>query len=313
VAENLTSHRPGLAVTLKLAAIFLFVLLGALVKATADEVPPGQAVFFRSAFAIPVILVWLILRGQLRQGLITKRPGFHFWRGIMGTTAMGLTFTGLGLLPLPEVTAIGFATPIFTVILAAILLGERIRMIRVTAVLIGLVGVVIMLWPRLSGAESLQEGATLGALLILGATMLRSVVQIHVRRMVETEHTAAIVFYFSLTATFLALLTAPFGWVLPSPRAAGFLIAAGLIGGVAQIMITSAYRFGGASLLAPYEYASMIFAVIIGYVWFGETPTLVMLGGAALVIGGGVLVIWRERQLGVERPKSRAVSDPKAG
>lgn len=313
MAENLTSHRPGLAVTLKLAAIFLFVLLGALVKATADEVPPGQAVFFRSAFAIPVILVWLILRGQLRQGLITKRPGFHFWRGIMGTTAMGLTFTGLGLLPLPEVTAIGFATPIFTVILAAILLGERIRMIRVTAVLIGLVGVVIMLWPRLSGAESLQEGATLGALLILGATMLRSVVQIHVRRMVETEHTAAIVFYFSLTATFLALLTAPFGWVLPSPRAAGFLIAAGLIGGVAQIMITSAYRFGGASLLAPYEYASMIFAVIIGYVWFGETPTLVMLGGAALVIGGGVLVIWRERQLGVERPKSRAVSDPKAG
>ncbi len=313
MAENLTSHRPGLAVTLKLAAIFLFVLLGALVKATADEVPPGQAVFFRSAFAIPVILVWLVLRGQLRQGLITMRPGFHFWRGIMGTTAMGLTFTGLGLLPLPEVTAIGFATPIFTVILAAILLGERIRMIRVTAVLIGLVGVVIMLWPRLSGAESLQEGATLGALLILFATMLRSVVQIHVRRMVETEHTAAIVFYFSLTATFLALLTVPFGWVPPSPHAAGFLISAGLIGGVAQIMITSAYRFGGASLLAPYEYASMIFAVIIGYVWFGETPTLVMLGGAALVIGGGVLVIWRERQLGVERPKSRAVSDPKAG
>lgn len=313
MAENLTSHRPGLAVTLKLAAIFLFVLLGALVKATADEVPPGQAVFFRSAFAIPVILVWLILRRQLRQGLITQRPGFHFWRGIMGTTAMGLTFTGLGLLPLPEVTAIGFATPIFTVILAAILLGERIRMIRVTAVLIGLVGVVIMLWPRLSGSASLQEGATLGALLILAATMLRSVVQIHVRRMVETEHTAAIVFYFSLTATFLALLTAPFGWVLPSPRAAGFLIMAGLIGGVAQILITSAYRFGGASLLAPYEYASMIFAVVIGYVWFGETPTLVMLGGAALVIGGGVLVIWRERQLGVERPKSRAVSDPKAG
>ena len=301
-----------MAVALKLAAIFLFVLLGAMVKATADEVPPGQAVFFRSAFAIPVILVWLAMRGQLAQGLVTKRPFYHFWRGVLGTTAMGLTFTGLGLLPLPEVTAIGFATPIFTVILAAIFLGERIRLVRVSAVLMGLVGVVIMLWPRLSGAEGLQDGAALGALLILAATMMRSMIQIHLRRMVETEHTAAIVFYFSLTASVLALLTAPFGWVVPSPVAAGLLIGAGLIGGGAQILITSAYRFAGVSLLAPFEYASMIFAVVIGYVWFGDVPTLVMMGGAALVMAGGALVIWRERQLGMERPKTRSVTDPKA-
>ncbi|TNF60647.1 MAG: DMT family transporter [Rhodobacteraceae bacterium] len=313
MAQNLTSHRPGLAVSLKLAAIFLFVVLGALVKATADEVPPGQAVFFRAAFAIPVILVWLALRGQLRQGLITTRPGYHVIRGIMGTTAMGLTFTGLGLLPLPEVTAIGFATPLFTVILAALLLGERIRLIRVSAVLIGLVGVTIMLWPRLSGTGDLQDGAAMGALFILGATVLRSFVQIHVRRMVETEHTAAIVFYFSLTAAGLSLVTVPFGWVMPSAQALGLLVCAGILGGLGQILITSAYRFGGASLLAPYEYASMIFAVVIGYVWFGETPTLVMLAGAGLVIAGGGLVIWRERQLGMERAKTRAVSDPKAG
>ena len=232
---------------------------------------------------------------------------------MLGATAMGLTFTGLGLLPLPEVTAIGFAAPIFTVILAAILLGERIRMIRVTAVAMGLVGVTIMLWPRLSDTTSLQEGATLGALIILIATFMRSLVQIHVRRMVETEHTAAIVFYFSLTATILSALTAPFGWVMPDINVVLLLALAGFLGGTAQILVTSSYRFGSASMLAPYDYSSMIFAVLIGYVWFNELPTLVMLLGASLVITGGAVVIWRERQLGLDRAKTRAVADPKSG
>lgn len=312
MVKNLTSHRPGLGIALKLAAIFLFVTMAGIIKSTSETVPPGQAVFFRSTFAIPVILAWLISRGQLRDGLITRKPWSHFFRGMVGTTAMGLSFFGLGLLPLPEVTAIGFATPIFTVMLAAIMLRERIRMIRVSAVLIGLVGVTIMLWPRLSTSGDFQDGATIGAIAILIATMMRSLVQIHVRRMVETEQTAAIVFYFSLTAAVLSLLTAPFGWVVPDIGTAALLIGAGIMGGVAQILITSAYRFGTASMLAPYDYSSMIFAVVIGYVWFGELPTLVMLAGAALVIAGGAVVIWRERQLGMDRSKSRAVSDTKS-
>lgn len=313
MAKNLTSHRPGLAIGLKLAAIFLFVTMAGIVKSTSDTVPPGQAVFFRSAFAIPVILAWLTTRNELRQGLITRKPAYHVLRGMLGTTAMGLSFFGLGLLPLPEVTAIGFAAPIFTVVLAAVMLGERIRMIRVTAVLIGLLGVMIMLWPRLNGSGELQDGATLGAVAILVATLMRSLVQIHVRRMVETEHTAAIVFYFSLTAATLSLLTLPFGWVVPNMQTALLLISAGVMGGVAQILITSAYRYGSASMLAPYDYSSMIFAVVIGYVWFSELPTLVMLTGAALVIAAGAVVIWRERQLGMDRSKSRAVADPKSG
>ena len=312
MAKNLTSHRPGLAIGLKLSAIFLFVAMAAVIKATSDTIPPGQAVFFRSSFAIPVILIWLISRSELRQGLVTRKPGFHVVRGVIGVGAMGLGFTGLGLLPLPEVTAIGFATPIFTVILAALFLGERIRMIRVTAVALGLIGVTIMLWPRLGGAGSLQDGATLGAIAILISTLLRSVVQIHVRRMVETEHTAAIVFYFSLTAAALSLLSAPFGWVMPDLKTLGLLVAAGVMGGTAQILITSAYRFAGASMLAPYDYASMLYAVVIGYIWFGELPTLIMLAGASLVIAAGAVVLWRERQLGMDRSKSRAVSDTKS-
>ncbi len=308
---NLTSHRPGLAVLLKLSAIFLFTVMSAIIKATSDDVPPGEAVFFRSFFAIPVILVWLTLRGQLRNGLLTRNPMGHVWRGLLGTTGMGLTFAGLGLLPLPEVTAIGYATPIFTLILAALMLGESIRLIRISAVVLGLIGVLIMLWPRLGGG-TVQDGATLGAMLVLGATLTRALVQIHIRQLVQTENTAAIVFYFSVTASLISLLTLPFGWEMPSAETAALLVLAGLIGGVAQILVTSSYRFGPASMLAPYDYASMIFAILIGYVWFSELPTVVMLTGAALVIAGNILVIWREHQLGLERAKARSVTDPKS-
>lgn len=311
MANSLTSHRPVLAVLLKVTAIALFTMLSGIIKATSEQVPAGEAVFFRSFFAIPVIVIWLMMRGELRQGLITRKPMFHVWRGLVGTSAMGMTFMGLALLPLPEVTAIGYATPIFVLILAALFLGETIRLVRISAVAIGLLGVLIMIWPRLG--SGLGDGAMLGVLLVVGATVARGFVQIYIRRMVQSEHTAAIVFYFSLTASGLALLTAPFGWVMPDPRALALLVGAGLVGGVAQILVTSSYRFAPASMLAPYDYASMIFAIIIGYIWFEEWPTLVMLAGAALVIAGNVLVIWREHQLGLQRGKAKPMIDPKGG
>ncbi|UWQ58448.1 DMT family transporter [Leisingera caerulea] len=311
MAKSLTSHRPVLAVLLKVTAIALFTALSGIIKATSETVPAGEAVFFRSFFAIPVIVAWLIARGELRHGLITKKPMFHVWRGLVGTSAMGMTFMGLALLPLPEVTAIGYATPIFTLILAALFLGETIRMVRISAVAIGLLGVLVMIWPRLG--SDLEDGAILGVLLVVGATVARGFVQIHIRRMVQSEHTAAIVFYFSLTASGLALLTAPFGWVMPDAQTAALLVSAGLVGGVAQILVTSSYRFAPASMLAPYDYASMIFAIIIGYIWFDEWPTLVMLAGAALVIAGNVLVIWREHRLGLRRGTAKPLIDPKGG
>lgn len=311
MAVDPASTRPGLAVALKVMAVFLFTIMAAMIKSTSDAVPPGQQVFFRSCFAIPVILIWLAQRGELRNGLVTRNPMGHFWRGLFGTCGMGFTFAGLGLLPLPEVTAIGFGTPIFTVLLAALLLGERIKLIRITAVAMGLLGVLIILSPRLLNQPSLQDGATLGAIFILVATLMRSLVQIHIRRLVQSEHTAAVVFYFSATASIISLFTIPFGWVTPSWGVIGILISAGLIGGVAQILVTSSYRFGNVSMLAPFDYASMLFAIVIGFVWFDELPTAVMLIGAALVMAAGGLVLWRERQLGLQRRRARQVTDPK--
>ncbi len=310
MAQSLTSHRPALAVGLKLAALMLFTLMSALVKALSEDFPPGELVFFRSLLAIPVIIAWLIWRGELSQGFVVKKPMGHFWRGVLGTSAMGLTFTGLSLLPLPEVTAIGYATPIFTLVLAALLLGERIRMIRIGAVMLGLVGVLIMLWPRL-GSTEMEVAATIGALCVLAATIARAFVQIHIRQLVKVDHPAAIVFYFSITATLLSSLTVFWGWTMPTLDQALLLVVVGLIGGVAQILVTSSYRFGQASMLAPYDYTTMLFAIAISYFWFDELPTLAILLGAALVIAGNVVVVWREHQLGLERGKARSLTDHK--
>lgn len=311
MAQSLTSHRPMLAVGLKLSALTLFTTMAAVVKAMSEDFPPGELVFFRSFFAIPVIIIWLISRGELAQGFVVKKPMGHFWRGVLGTSAMALTFTGLSLLPLPEVTAIGYATPIFTLVLAAVILGERIRMIRIGAVAIGLLGVLVMIWPRL-GSTQMEVTATIGALCVLAATVARAFVQIHIRQLVKVDHPAAIVFYFSVTATLLSLLTAFWGWTMPTPKQALILVSVGLIGGVAQIFVTSAYRFGQASMLAPYDYTTMLIALIISYVWFDELPTLAILLGAALVISGNVVVIWREHQLGLERGKARSLTDTKS-
>ena len=307
-----TEHRPGRAIALKLTAVLLFITMAALIKEATKEVPIGQAVFFRSMIPIPIILVWLKLRGELREGLVAHNPLGHVWRGLFGSSAMFLTFAGLSLIPLPEATAIGYATPMFTVILAIFMLGERVGIYRLSAVALGLVGVMIVMAPRLSlDAEAMTTGAGLGALFTLAAAALRGLVQIHVRKMVATEHTGAIVFYFSLTATTLSLLSIPFGWVVPTPYSLGLLIGAGTIGALAQILITSAYRFGAASMLAPFDYVSLIFASIIGYFFFSEAPTLNMAIGAALVVVGGVLIIWRERKLGMDRSKVRAATAPK--
>jgi drug/metabolite transporter (DMT)-like permease len=299
---------PFRAIALKIASVLLFVLMASLIKAASSEVPPGEAVFFRSFFALPVIVGWLAWRGELRYGLKTVNPMGHVWRGVIGSTAMAMSFAGLAILPLYEVKAIQYAMPLFVVILAALMLGETVRKVRLTAVGMGMVGVLIILWPRLTaftnGGE-VDPRLAFGAIIVLSGSFCAAMAQIFVRRLVETEETAAIVFWFSITATGLSLLSAPFGWAVPSVSVVFYLILSGLFGGVGQILLTSAYRYADASIIAPFEYASMLFAVAIGFFVFREVPTWTMLAGAAIVIAAGVLIILREHYLRLQRGKAR--------
>lgn len=303
--------RPLRGIAFKLGSVLVFIVMASLIKATAAHVPAGQAVFFRSFFAIPVIVVWLIWRQELATGLRANAPMGHVWRGVVGTLAMGLGFAGLGYLPLPEVTAIGYAAPLLTVIFAAMFLGEEVRLFRISAVVLGMIGVLIVLAPRLSiTPDAAGTAEALGAMLVLGGAVFAALAQVFVRKLVNTEKTAAIVFYFSLTATVLSLVTLPFGWVWPTPTEAVLLVLAGLLGGLGQILLTSSYREADASLVAPFDYASMLFALGIGYFIFAEVPTWTMLGGAALIVTAGILIIWRERQLGLERARQRKAMTP---
>ena len=305
-------RNPLRGVILKLISVMVFIAMASMIKATSGHIPAGEAVFFRSFLAIPVIVVWLTMQGDLAAGFRTTNPIGHLWRGVMGTTAMGLGFAGLGYLPLPEVTAIGYASPILCVIFAAMFLGEEVRAFRLACVALGLTGVLIVVAPRLTilpGAIAGQAEA-LGAMIVLGGAVFSALAQTFVRKLVLTEKTTTIVFWFSVTATVLSLATSPFGWVMPSPREAVLLISAGLLGGVGQILLTASYRGNEASLIAPFEYASMLFALIIGYFVFGEVPTRVMLIGASIVVLAGVLIILREHWLGIERARSRTAVTP---
>ena len=308
-----TPPSPLRGILLKCLSVLVFTIMASIVKATAQGglgVPPGQQVFFRSLFAIPVILVWLAFRHELGVGLKTFRPMGHFYRGIIGTAAMGLGFWALALLPFPEVTAIGYAAPLLTVIFAAMFLGEDVRLFRLSMVVLGLVGVVIVLSPRLSFGAEMGYKESLGAMVTLSGAACTALAQIFVRKLVQEERTSAIVFWFSVTSTLLGLLTVPFGWVMPDAETAALLVTIGLLGGLGQILLTSAYRYADASLVAPFEYASMLLALLIGWFIFDEAPTLVMLIGAALVITAGILIIWRERQLGLERNRQRKAMTP---
>jgi len=303
---------PMHGIFLKLASVAIFMVMAALIKATAETVPPGQAVFFRSLFAIPVILGWLIASGELRRGLKTNNPLGHFWRALVGTAAMGFGFAGLGLLPLPEVTAIGYAAPLLTVIFAAMFLGEEVRAFRIFTVALGMVGVLIILSPRLTAMSEGQIGhaEALGAVVVLVGAVFAGLAQVFVRRLVVEEKTSTIVFYFSLNAALLSLVTLPYGWVIPAAGDAAMLVLSGLLGGLGQVLLTSSYRHADASVIAPFEYASMILSLAVGYFVFGEAPTLVVLVGAALVVSAGILIIWREHRLGLKRADQRKSMTP---
>ncbi|WP_343116755.1 DMT family transporter [Ostreiculturibacter nitratireducens] len=303
---------PVRGIILKVLSVAVFVGMASLIKATADEIPPGERVFFRSAFAVPVILVWLAFTRKLGGGLRTSNPMGHIWRAVVGTAAMGFGFAGLGLLPLPEVTAIGYAAPLLTVVFAAMFLGEEVRAFRIFTVMLGLAGVLIILSPRLTALADEQAGATeaLGAMVVLTGAVFAALAQVFVRRLVHKETTSAIVFYFSVNAAILSLVTLPWGWVMPAPGTAVMLVLAGFLGGLGQVLLTSSYRYADTSVIAPFEYSSMLLALGVGYFVFDEVPTLVMLGGAALVTAAGILIIWREHWLGLERARQRRSMTP---
>ncbi|OAM76499.1 DMT family transporter [Devosia elaeis] len=303
---------PLRGIALKVASVCCFVVMATMLKAT-ETVPAGEMVFFRSFFALLPVLAWLAWKGRLAHAFATRRPFGHFLRGLIGVASMAMGFFALTRLPLPEATAIGYASPLIIVILSALLLRERVHIFRWTTVLVGLIGVVIILLPRItifSGAAPMADGTTIGALAALAGACASAFAMLQVRTLVQTERTEVIVTYFFVSASILSLLTLPFGWIWPTPEQAALLIGAGFFGGIGQLLLTSCYRYADMSVIAPFEYVSLILTIIIGFLIFADVPTIPMLIGAVIIVGSGIAVILRERWLGLDRTRSREANTP---
>lgn len=297
---------------MKIASIIVFLGMQSAIKLAGPEIPAGQLTFYRSAFAMLPILAYLAMRGELGTALYTRNPIGHIKRGLLGICAMSAGFYGLVQLPLPDAIAIGYAMPLIAVVFAAVFLKETVRLYRWTAVVIGMVGVLVISWPKLTlfSEHGLQSAAGSGAIAVLIAAALGAAAMLQVRQLVREEKTATIVFYFSLTASVLSAITWFFGWVSLSWEGFGLLVLAGFFGGVGQILLTESYRYAEVSMIAPFEYTSIILGSAIAFVLFDEIPTLTTVIGAAIVVGAGIFIIFREHRLGLERRAARKAASP---
>ncbi|MEP7241907.1 MAG: DMT family transporter, partial [Devosia sp.] len=274
-------------------------------------IPAGELTFFRSSFGVIPVLVFLAARGELRGALKTKSVTGQVWRGLVGTCSMMLGFFALTKLPLPEAVTLNYATPLMIVVVSALFGHEHVRAYRWTAVAVGLVGVVIIAWPRLTLMSSGVGGdAALGVGAALAGCVGAAFAMLLVRKLTQTERSTTIVLYFMLSSSIIALVTVPFGWVMPTPLQAVYLIGAGIAGGIGQILLTESYRHAEMSVIAPFEYSSLVFSVLIGMVFFAEVPTLYMLVGGVIVVGSGLFIIYREHRLGLDRAAARQALTP---
>lgn len=306
---------PIVGITLKLTSTASFAMMSALVKELSVRYPIGEVVFCRAFFALIPLVIWLSWRGEFPTAIRTNNLVGHLRRCGVGTTGMFLGFLALSVLPLTDAVAIGYAAPLITVVLAALVLKETIRIYRWSAAVLGLAGVLVMLAPHLGvgnpGAVA-TSGAAMGALAAILGACCSAWATIEIRRLTATETTGAIVFYF-MAFTALAGLTTMFFYqsVMPDAQDAALLILMGILGGIGQILMTQSFRYADASLIAPFEYTSMIWAVLLGWFLFSQFPSTWVVVGASIVTLSGIFVIWRERQLGIERARAAEAGSPR--
>jgi drug/metabolite transporter (DMT)-like permease len=297
-------------IAMKIASTLLFAGMLALVKMY-SQYPVAQLVFFRSFFALFVLVAWLLWRGDFPRALYTKWLSGHLVRSFAGVGSMFLMFASYGFLPLADVTALGYASPLLVVVLAALLLDEKVTRARWSAVIIGFAGVIVILWDNIG--FSVDARRAIGAICAVCGACLVAVAMIQTRRLTRSEDTGAIVFYFQTTTTlasFAVILAAeiwpatwPMGeivigqaWVWPQAADWWPLIAIGLLGGLGQIFMTQSYRLADASIIACFDYTSMLWALVLGLLIFGDLPSAMAMTGAGIIVFGGLLAIQAERK-----------------
>ena len=265
---------------------------------------PFQISLARAFFAFGALLPFL-LRGGI-QRFRTRHPWVHFWRATVGSAAMFLGIYAVAHLPLATVTALSFTTPLFTVLLAAVLLKEKVRWRRWTATGVGFAGVLMMVRP---GAEAFDPNA----LAALTAALFVALAATLVKRFPPGESQAVMLFYFCVTSLLVAIVPAIAVWREPTWREWLLLAGVGLVGVTAHALFLKAFRTGEASFIAPFDYTKLVFALLIGFLLFDEVPDAWTLGGAAVIVASTFYIARREaRQARLARAAQPPTAQPQA-
>ncbi len=283
---DIRTENAPLGIMMMLVSVFIFSILNLLVKLTAERYPLAEVTFFRNLLALVPVGIAVAMSGGL-VSLRTQLPLGHLWRSVIGLTAMSLMFWSFHLLPLGTAIAFNFTSPLFLTALSVPLLGERVGLFRWMAVAVGFGGTLIMLRPTGDVFE-------MGTLVALGAAVCQSLAMVTIRQLSRTEPPTTIVFYFTLITTLLCALAQPFVWVTPRGWDWLLLAGCGLTGGVAQLFMTRAYAMAPAAVVAPFNYAALLFALLFGWMFWDEIPDAWTLVGAAVVAASGLYILHRE-------------------
>ena len=276
-----------------LSAVFMFEMVGVFTKLT-HEVPLYTIVFCRSFFALlPLGLGWWWLKLGAA-GLKPRAPKLHLARGVVGFATMLCNFYAIQQLPIATVTALQLTMPFFMMLLAALWLKEKLQIHQIAALLVGFLGAVVMAKP-IVGSSDVAMQAIMAAIAsaFLGAT---SGVMIRKLNIGAKDPPLLIALSYSALCAFFTLFLLPFGGAWPEGMNLVYLIGAGCAGGVAQLLLTLAYRYATVKAIAPYEYSSLLWAGLFGYVLWGDKPTLAMLCGVGLILLADMLNFYYEKK-----------------
>ncbi|WP_407114626.1 DMT family transporter [Bradyrhizobium sp. LMG 9283] len=285
-----------------LLAVFMFSFGDATGKFIVATYSVGQLLWLRACAAL-LLLAPLIWRNRNSFAKI-EQPRLQFVRVLLSTSEVASFFLSTSYLPLTDVVTYYLACPIFVTALSAIVLREPVGRRRWTAILVGFVGVLIALRPS-------AQTFSWSALIALNGSFSFAGLMLTTRQLRQTPDVVIVTLQF-IGSFLLGALLAPFGWLTPTPRSLFLFAAAGMISVCALVCISRSLKLAPASAVAPYQYSQIFWAVIFGFVAFGDVPSPATLAGAVIIIGAGLYIFLRERKLRLDefrlRPQDLAVT-----
>ena len=279
-------ERIPLGILYMIIASALFAGSSAISKLLVVKYPLGEVLFTRCLVGL-VCVAALILP---RHGLLvfrTRKLGAHVLRSVSQTASQAFILIAFSLMPLAGAVAINFSAPLFATFVAALLFKETIGPARWFALVVGFLGVLLVAQP---GAGTFQ----IGSLFALANAVLYGSVTVGVRRMTATESTETLTMYQLLLLSGFFALSLPFGFVTPGLADAGIMVANGMTNALGQYLWTRALHLAPTSAVVPFNYFSLVWAMMLGFAVWGDVPSLMLLAGSAIVVGSGLFLLWSE-------------------